>query len=619
MTTVTEQPHLARKVEEIESATVRFAGDSGDGMQLVGEQFTTASVLFGNDVVTLPDYPAEIRAPAGTLAGVSGFQINFSSHEVFTPGDRIDALFALNPAALKVNLPDLRFGGVLIVDSDAFTKEAWEKAGYESNPLEHEKIKKEYNLVSIPISDMNYKAVDGLGLDRKTANRCKNFFALGLAYWLFDRPVEPTTQWITNKFGKRPAIMEANLKTLKAGYHFGETAEIFTSSFQVNRATIPPGTYRKITGNEGVAIGLVTASKIAKKPLFYASYPITPASDILHSLSAKKDYGVVTFQAEDEIAAMCAVIGAAYGGSLSVTGTSGPGVALKSEAIGLAVMTELPAVIVNVQRGGPSTGLPTKTEQADLFQAMFGRNGECPLPVLAAATPADCFPMAVEASRIALKFMTPVMLLSDGYLANGSEPWRIPEIESLPEIDIEYHTDANNFQPYARNERLARPWAIPGTKDLQHRIGGLEKQHITGNVSYDPDNHEYMIKLRNEKVNGIQEDIPQLEVSGEQTGELLLLGWGSTYGTIMTAVEKAQRENHSVSCAHLRYLNPFPKNLGKVLAGFKKILIPELNLGQLQFLIRSRYLIDAKSLVKVKGKPFQVNEIYDKIVEMLES
>ncbi|RJP32124.1 MAG: 2-oxoacid:acceptor oxidoreductase subunit alpha [Candidatus Omnitrophota bacterium] len=618
MTTATEQSHLVKRVEEIESATVRFAGDSGDGMQLVGEQFTTATVVFGNDISTLPDYPAEIRAPAGTLAGVSGFQINFSSQEVHTPGDRIDALFALNPAALKVNLPDLRFGGVIVADADAFTKENLEKVGYKSNPLEDDSLR-EYKVVSIPLSDMNFKAVEGLGLDRKTANRCKNFFALGLAFWLYDRPMEPTIRWVQQKFVKRPAIMDANLRTLKAGYHFGETAEIFTSSYRINRAVIPPGTYRKISGNEGIAMGLVAAAKLANKPLFYASYPITPASDILHSLSAKKNYGVVTFQAEDEIAAMCAVIGAAYGGSLAVTGTSGPGVALKSEAIGLAVMTELPAVIVNVQRGGPSTGLPTKTEQADLFQAIFGRNGECPVPVVAAATPADCFETAIEACRIALQFMTPVILLSDGYLANGSEPWRIPDIDSLPKIDVNYHTNKYNFQPYSRNERLGRPWAVPGTPELQHRIGGLEKQHITGNVNYDPDNHEYMVKLRDEKIHGIQEDIPPLEINGDATGDLLVLGWGGAYGSIMTAVEKARREKRSVSSAHLRYLNPFPKNLENVLSGFKKILIPELNLGQLRFIIRSRFLIDSEGLNKIKGKPFQVNEIYEKIVDLLEN
>ncbi len=617
MATATEQPNIEKKVQEIENATVRFAGDSGDGMQLVGGQFTTASVVFGNDISTLPDYPAEIRAPAGSLAGVSGFQINFSSHEIYTPGDKVDALFALNPAALKVNLPELRKGGMLIVDSDAFTKDGLDKAGYESNPLEDGSLS-EYKLVSIPITSLNTQAVDGLGLDKKTANRCKNFFTLGLAYWLYDRPMDSTIQWIEEKFAKRPAILEANVRTLKAGYHFGETTEIFASSYRINRAAIPPGTYRKITGNDGIAMGLIAASKIAEKPLFYASYPITPASDVLHELSSKKGYGVTTFQAEDEIAAMCSVIGAAYGGALSVTGTSGPGVALKSEAIGLGVMTELPSVIINVQRGGPSTGLPTKTEQADLLQALVGRNGECPVAVIAASTPADCFDTAYEACRIALKFMTPVILLSDGYLGNGSEPWRIPEIDLLQKIEINYHTENHHFNPYARNERLSRPWAVPGTPNLQHRIGGLEKEHLTGNVSYDPDNHEYMVKLRQEKINGIQEDIPHAEVHGNPIGELLVLGWGSTYGVIMTAVEKAQKEKKPVSSVHLKYLNPFPKNLGEILSKFNQILIPELNLGQLRYMIRSRYLIETEGLNKVKGKPFQVNEIYEKITEMLE-
>lgn len=606
-----------RTIQEVESATVRFAGDSGDGMQLAGTQFTTATVFYGNDISTLPDFPAEIRAPAGTIAGVSGFQINFSSQKVHTPGDKIDALFAMNPAALKVNLRDLITGGLLVVNSDAFTKDNLEKAGYEDNPLDTEELDP-YQVVSVPITKLTREAVEGTGLDRKAADRCKNFFTLGLAYWVFDRPLEPTKEWIEKKFGKRPAVMEANLLALKAGHAFGETTEVFQSTYRIAKAEIDPGLYRKVSGNEAIAIGLIAASKLAKKPLFYGSYPITPASDILHELSGKKRFGVSTFQAEDEIAAMCATIGAAYGGSLSVTGTSGPGVALKGEAMGLAVMLELPCIIVNVQRGGPSTGLPTKTEQADLLQAMFGRNGECPMPVLAARTPADCFDTAIEAARLALKFMTPVILLTDGYIANGAQPWKIPETSALPAIDVQYHTKGENFQPYARNERLARPWAVPGTQNLQHRIGGLEKQHITGNVSYDADNHEYMVKLRQEKIDGIQNDIPPVDVLGDKNADLLIVGWGSTYGAITTAVEKANQEGKPVACVHLTHLNPFPKNLGDVLSQYKKILIPEMNLGQLRHLIRARYLVDAQGWNKVKGRPFQVNEIYEAIQKTLE-
>ncbi len=617
MSTTEELTKVGQQVTQIEGATVRFAGDSGDGMQLAGTQFTTASVIAGNDISTLPDFPAEIRAPAGSLAGVSGFQINFSSHNIYTPGDTIDALFAMNPAALKVNLDDLKKSGLLIVNSDAFTKEGLEKARYDENPLEDGSLN-EYQVVTIPITEMNRKAVDGLGLDRKAADRCKNFFTLGLAYWVYGRPLEPTIEWIKDKFAKKPAILEANIRALKTGYNFGETTELFASTYQIEKADIPPGTYRKITGNDALAYGLMAAAKLADKNLFYASYPITPASEILHFLSSMKKYRVVTFQAEDEIAAICSTIGSSFGGSLSVTGTSGPGVALKTEALGLAVMTELPLVVVNVQRGGPSTGLPTKTEQADLFQAMFGRNGECPVPIVAPATPADCFDTAVEASRIAMKFMTPVILLSDGYIANGAEPWRIPKIEDLPKIDVKFYDNPNNFHPYTRDERLSRPWAIPGTEGLQHRIGGLEKQHITGNVSYDPDNHEYMCKLRQAKVDGVQEDIPEAKPYGDESGELLVLGWGSTYGAIQTAVELARKEGRPVSCLHLRYLNPFPKNFGKVLSNFKKVLIPELNLGQLRFIIRARYLIDPVGLNKVKGKPFRIDEILNAIDQALE-
>ncbi|MBI1387077.1 MAG: 2-oxoacid:acceptor oxidoreductase subunit alpha [bacterium] len=609
-----------RKVEVIEGATVRFAGDSGDGMQVMGAQFSTSSVIHGNDIATLPDFPAEIRAPAGTLAGVSGFQINFSSQEIYTPGDGIDTLFAMNPAALKVNLADLYEGGLLVVNSEAFTDDGLEKAGYKTNPLEDGSLNN-YRVVSIPLTRLNRDAVEGLGLDRKAADRCKNFYTLGLAYWIYNRPIEPTVKWIEKKFAGKSDLMEANLRTFRAGWNYGETAELFTSAYHVEKADIQPGVYRKITGNSALVLGVAAASKLSGKDLFYASYPITPASDILHEVSALKNHGMMTFQAEDEIAAICAALGAAFGGSLAVTGTSGPGLALKMEAIGLGIMTELPVIIINVQRGGPSTGLPTKTEQADLLQAWGGRNGESPLAIVAPATPSDCFTMALEACRIALKFMTPVIILSDGYLANGAEPWRIPEVDDLPAIDAPFCTKPNaedGFNPYTRDERLARPWAVPGTPGLQHRIGGLEKQHITGNVSYDPKNHDFMVKLRQDKIDGIANDIPPLKVFGDESGDLLVLGWGGTYGSITTAVERARKAGKKVSQAHLRYLNPFPKNLGEVLSRFKKVLIPELNLGQLRTLIRAKYLIDAKGLNKVQGRPFQVAEVLEAIDKALE-
>ncbi|MDP8242983.1 MAG: 2-oxoacid:acceptor oxidoreductase subunit alpha [Candidatus Hinthialibacter antarcticus] len=612
--------NLNRKIQAIESATVRFAGDSGDGMQLMGSQFTTSSVIHGNDVATLPDFPAEIRAPAGTLAGVSGFQINFASQDIHTPGDGIDALFAMNPAAMKANLIELVDGGLLVVNSESFSKDSLEKAGYKENPLEDGSLSS-YQVVAIPLTKLNRDSIEGLGLDRKSGDRCKNFFMLGLAFWVYNRPIESTTRWIEKKFAGKENLLEANTRALKAGYHYGETAELFTSSYKVDKADIKPGVYRKVTGNSAVVLGLVAASKLSDKPLFYASYPITPASDILHEIAAHKNHGATTFQAEDEIAAMCAVLGASFGGCLAVTGTSGPGLALKMEAIGLGVMTELPAVIVNVQRGGPSTGLPTKTEQSDLLQSIFGRNGESPVAIVAPATPADCFDMALEAARIALKFMTPVILLSDGYLANGAEPWRIPDVESLPKIEVNYTTEVNSekgFQPYIRDERLGRPWAIPGTEGLQHRLGGLEKQHITGAVSYDPENHDFMVRLRQNKIDGIAEDIPPLQVNGKETGDLLVLGWGGTYGSITTAVDRARKAGKSVSSAHLRYLNPFPKNLGEVLSNFKNVLIPELNLGQLRMLIRSKFLVKAKGLNKIQGRPFQISEIQSAITKALE-
>jgi 2-oxoglutarate ferredoxin oxidoreductase subunit alpha len=620
MSTVIETPveQNEKNLEELETVTIRFAGDSGDGMQLTGTQFTNTSAVIGNDISTLPDFPAEIRAPAGSLPGVSGFQLNFSSQDIKTPGDQPNVLVAMNPAALKVNLEDLEEGGTIIVNTDGFTKENLKYAAYETNPLEDDTLKG-YRVHKLPVTTLNMNALKGqVELSRKEMDRCKNFFALGVLYWLYDRPMETTLEWIRAKFAKLPEVAKANEIALKTGYNFADTTEVFTTHFTVKKAQIAPGKYRKITGNEATAIGFIAASQIARRPLFYGSYPITPASDILHELARHKNFGVKTFQAEDEIAAICAAIGASFAGQIGLTGTSGPGVALKQEAIGLAVMTELPLVIINVQRGGPSTGLPTKTEQADLFQAVWGRNGECPAIVVAPATPADCFDMAIEAVRLAFKYMTPVFYLSDGYLANGAEPWRVPEIDELPRIEIKFETDPENFMPYARDEEtLARPYAIPGTPGLEHRIGGIEKQHLTGNVNYEPDNHQFMVKLRQEKIDRAANDIPPVEVFGEKTGKVLLLGWGSTYGSITSAVEKMQREGKSVSCAHLRHLNPFPKNLGEVLRGFETVIVPEMNLGQLCTMIRAKYLVDAVAFSKVKGRPFQIREIVRKVEEYL--
>jgi len=620
MSTVIEPPvaQVEKNLEELETVTIRFAGDSGDGMQLTGTQFTNTSAVVGNDISTLPDFPAEIRAPAGSLPGVSGFQLNFSSQEIKTPGDQPNVLVAMNPAALKVNLPDLEEGGTLIVNTDGFTTENLKYANYASNPLEDSSLAG-YRVHKLPISTLNMNALKGnVELSRKEIDRSKNFFALGVLYWLYDRPMENTLDWIKNKFGKNPELAKANEIALRTGYNFADTTEVFTTHYTVKKAKIAPGKYRKLTGNEATAIGFIAASQLAGRPLFYGSYPITPASDILHELSRHKSFGVKTFQAEDEIAAVCAAIGASFAGQIGLTGTSGPGVALKQEAIGLAVMTELPLVIINVQRGGPSTGLPTKTEQADLFQAVWGRNGECPAIVIAPATPADCFHMAIEAVRLAFKYMSPVFYLSDGYLANGAEPWSIPEIESLPKIEVTFATDPATFMPYARDpETLARPYALPGTPGLEHRIGGIEKQHITGNVNYDPENHHLMVRLRQEKVDRAVNDIPLVQVIGEKTGKVLVLGWGSTYGSISSAVEKLQREGKSVSSAHLRHLNPFPKNLGEVLAGFETVIIPEMNLGQLCTMIRAKYLVDAVPFSKVKGRPFQIREIVRKVEEYL--
>ena len=608
-----------KHIEELEAVTIRFAGDSGDGMQLTGTQFTKTTAIVGNDISTLPDFPAEIRAPAGSLPGVSGFQLNFSSHDIRTPGDEPNVLVAMNPAALKVNLADLESGGILIVNTDAFSENNLKKAGYHTNPLEDGSLSA-YRLFKLPISTLNRAALrDAVKMPPKEIDRCKNFWALGLMYWLYDRPLEPTQRWIQSKFSRNAELVTANQTALKAGFAYAEAAEIFTTHYRVRKAAIEPGKYRNITGNEATALGCVAASVLAKRPLFYASYPITPASDILHELSMRKNFGVKTFQAEDEIAAVCAAIGASFAGHLGLTGTSGPGLALKSEAIGLAVMTELPLVVIDVQRGGPSTGLPTKTEQADLLQAMFGRNGECPVAIVAAATPSDCFQMAIEAFRIATRHMLPVILLTDGYLGNGAEPWKLPRMEDLPRFDVKFATDANNFAPYRRDpETLARPWAIPGTPGLEHRIGGIEKEDFTGNVSYDPENHMHMVQTRAEKVARIADDIPDLEVFGESKGRLLVVGWGSTHGSITSAVEESQRKGMSVSSVHLRHLNPFPKNLGDVLGHFDRVLVPELNMGQLALLLRSKYLVPVVSYPKVKGKPFKISELTAKINEVYE-
>jgi 2-oxoglutarate ferredoxin oxidoreductase subunit alpha len=607
-----------KNLEELETVTIRFAGDSGDGMQLTGTQFTNTSAVVGNDISTLPDFPAEIRAPAGSLPGVSGFQLNFSSQDIKTPGDQPNVLVAMNPAALKVNLADLEEGGTLIINTDSFTAENLKYADYPANPLDDNSLAG-YRVHKLPITTLNMNALKGnVELSRKEIDRSKNFFALGVLYWLYDRPMENTLKWIRDKFAKSPEVAKANEIALKTGYNFADTTEVFTTHYTVKKAKIAPGKYRKITGNEATAIGFIAASQLSGRPLFYGSYPITPASDILHELSRHKSFGVKTFQAEDEIAAVCAAIGASFAGQIGLTGTSGPGVALKQEAIGLAVMTELPLVIVNVQRGGPSTGLPTKTEQADLFQAVWGRNGECPAIVVAPATPADCFHMAIESVRLAFKYMSPVFYLSDGYLANGAEPWAVPEMDALPKIEVTFHSDPATFMPYARDpETLARPFALPGTPGLEHRIGGIEKQHITGNVNYDPENHHLMVKLRQEKIDRVVNDVPLLEVMGDKSGKVLVLGWGSTYGSISSAVEKMQHEGKSVSAAHLRYLNPFPRNLGEVLAGFETVIIPEMNLGQLCTMIRAKYLVDAVPFSKVKGRPFQIREIVRKVEEYL--
>jgi 2-oxoglutarate ferredoxin oxidoreductase subunit alpha len=618
-TTVAENERRDLTLEKLDEVVIRFAGDSGDGMQLTGSQFTNTSAMIGNDLSTLPDFPAEIRAPAGTLPGVSAFQVRIADYDIHTPGDAPDVLIAMNPAALKKELKDLKPNGVVIVNTDEFNARNFARAGYTVNPLEDGSLDK-YRVFQAALTTMTRRTLEGSGLDNKSAERCKNMFALGMCYWLFSRPLENTIAFLNQQFAKKPHLAEANIKVLKAGWNFCDITELFHTRYEIPAAALEPGLYRNITGNVSLALGLIAASRRSGLPLFLGAYPITPASDVLHELSKYKNYGVTTFQAEDEIAAMCAAIGASFGGALGVTTTSGPGIALKSEAMNLAVMTELPVIICDIQRGGPSTGLPTKTEQSDLLQVMFGRNGDSPIPVIAASSPKDCFETILEAVRIATHYMVPVVFLSDGYIANGSEPWKLPKVEDLPDLRVEFRTDPQGFLPYERNpETLARPWAIPGTPGLEHRIGGLEKEDVTGNVSYDPENHEKMVHLRAEKVERIAQSIPPLEVHGEPSGDLLVLGWGSTAGAINGAVNTAQKLGLKVSRAHLRYLNPFPSNLGEVLASFEHVLLPEMNLGQLALLLRARYLKDIQSLTKVQGQPFTRQEILEKIQQILES
>ena len=603
---------------EIDQVVIRFAGDSGDGMQLTGDRFTSVTAAFGNDLQTLPDFPAEIRAPAGTVPGVSAFQIHFSDHDILTAGDQPSVLVAMNPAALKAHIADLAPGGLLIVNSDAFEKRNLEKAGYTSNPLEDDSLSA-YHVYPMRMTSMTLEAVKPFGLGKKEADRSKNMFALGVISWMYGRPLEPTIQWLTKKFASKPQIAEANVACLKAGHAFGETAEL--SAYEVKPATLAPGTYRRVTGNQALAFGLIAASVQTRLPLFLGSYPITPASDILHELSRHKNFGVRTIQAEDEIAAAGMAIGAAFAGHLGVTTTSGPGLDLKSESIGLAVALELPMIVVDIQRGGPSTGLPTKTEQSDLLHAMWGRHGEAPVPIIAPYSPASCFWAALEAARIAVKYMTPVILLSDGHLANGAEPWRIPSVAKLPEIAVRFATTPNvdgQFWPYLRDEQtLSRPWAIPGTAGLEHRVGGLEKADGTGNISYDPMNHELMTKLRAAKVKGIEEDIEPLEWDGDEGAKVLVLGWGSTYGAIGAACRRVRAAGKKVARAHLKHLNPFPRNTGEVLARFDRVVIPEMNLGQLATLVRARYLIDVVSISKVKGVPFKAAELEQRLKELI--
>jgi 2-oxoglutarate/2-oxoacid ferredoxin oxidoreductase subunit alpha len=616
--TAVRAPAAPQKLRrELDRAVVRFAGDSGDGMQLTGEQFTTEAAWAGNDIATLPNFPAEIRAPAGTLFGVSSFQLQFGSQRVYTPGDRLDCLVAMNPAALKVHLPDLKPGGLLIVNTSAFDKRNLDKAGYAANPLADASLGDRYRLHKIDMTGLTVQAIQDLALNAKEKDRTKNFFALGLVSWIYTRPLDPTFDWIKKKFAKNATVAEANTRVLKAGHAFGETAEIFAEHYQVEPAEMAPGLYRAMTGNRALAWGLLAAAERSQVPMVYGAYPITPASSILEELAMHKRFRVRTIQAEDEIAAITAAIGASFGGAIGVTGSSGPGIALKGEGIGLAVTAELPLVIIDIQRGGPSTGLPTKTEQADLMQALYGRNSECPVVVLAPATPGDCFYIAYEAVRIAIKYMVPVMVLSDGFLANGSEPWLIPDPNTLPPIDVRFRTEREGFFSYLRDPAtLTRPWVRPGTPGLEHRIGGIEKQDVTGNISYDPDNHEQMVRTRAEKVRRVAQEIPPTSINGPATGDLLVVGWGGTYGSITAAVERARQEGQSVASIHLRHLNPLPPDLGHILREYRKVLVPEINCGQLVRVLRAEYLVDAVGFNRVRGLPLATEEIRDAIFQV---
>ncbi|MDA3861115.1 MAG: 2-oxoacid:acceptor oxidoreductase subunit alpha [Melioribacteraceae bacterium] len=611
-----EEEKNGKVVEELNDVTVMFAGDSGDGMQLTGTQFSDTTAYLGNDLITLPDYPSEIRAPLGTLYGVSGFQLHFGSSNVFTPGDNPDVLVAMNPAALKVNVKNLKRQGIIICNSDAFDAKNLKLAKYEVNPLEDDSLS-EFKVFPVPINSLVVSALKDCGLKPKDVARSKNFFALGLMYWLFNEPLEPTLEWVKQKFIKKEDIICGNEKALKSGYYYGENTQLFASRYKVAKAKLPKGTYKSISGNEATAIGLIAASKLSGLQLFLGSYPITPATDILHHLSKYKNFGVKTLQAEDEIAGITSAIGASFGGSLAITTTSGPGLALKTEATGLALMLELPLVIVNVQRGGPSTGLPTKTEQSDLLQAMYGRSGESPVAVVAATSPSDCFYMAIEASRLALKYMVPVILLTDGYIANGAEPWRIPHVNELEKIEVTQRTNPENFHPYDRDDNLARPWAVPGTPGLEHRIGGLEKDNISGAVSHDPENHDAMVRIRAQKIQNMQNIIPDLVVDGDQEGEVLVLGWGGTMGSIIEAVNDARKKGMKVSRAQLKYINPFPKNLGEVLSKFEKVIVPENNMGQLAKILRDQFLVPVIQFNKMRGLPLKTFEITEKIAEVL--
>ncbi len=607
-----------KKVEKRKEVSIRFCGDSGDGMQLTGTKFTDETALAGNDLSTFPDFPAEIRAPAGTMAGVSGFQIHFASDEVYTPSDYPDVLVAFNPAAARANVGDLRPGAMLIINSDSFNKKAYQRAGYNEDPLPD--LRERFELVEVPLTTLNREALAGLDLTQRAVDRCKNFFALGLLSWLYTRPMESTERWLESKF--KGDVLEANLRTLRAGWAFGETTELFPVSYQIPAAKIEAGTYRNITGNQALAWGIVAAGELMDRQVFLGAYPITPASDVLHEVARHRNFGVKTFQAEDEMAAVSSSIGASFAGNLGITVSSGPGIVLKQEAIGLAIMVELPLVVIDVQRSGPSTGSPTKTEQGDLFMALHGRHSESPMPVLAPSSAGDCFATVIEAFRLAVKYMTPVMVLSDSYLANSSEPWKIPNVDTLPRTEIAFAKrddfGEEGFQPYRRDEQtLARPWAIPGEAGLEHRIGGLTKEPVTGNVVYDPENHAEMMRLRTEKIERVVADVPPVEIDGADTGELLVLGWGSTLGAITAAVDEAREAGLMVSRAHIRHMNPLPSNLGEVLAGFKHVLLPELNLGQLSTLLRARFLVDIQSLTKVAGQPFRVAEIREAIENIL--